>query len=88
VLNDGAFAAAGLDRRVALKVIDVRSAADYVRCGLGVALLPRTGGGDADGLAVIPVRGADLGWPLAIAYNSRRRPSAATRALAEVFGRL
>ena len=38
---DRGFAAAGLRRRVALEVADIATVAQYVRNGLGVALLPR-----------------------------------------------
>src|SRR6185437_3627909 len=40
IVVDRAFAAAGVGRRVAIEMIDIGTAADFVRAGLGIAILP------------------------------------------------
>jgi DNA-binding transcriptional LysR family regulator len=82
---DRAFAAAGVQRQVAIQVIDIGSGANYVREGLGVAILPRFAVPDKRGLVVRPVAGSDLEWPLGLAVSALRAPSAATRALIELL---
>ncbi|MET7426618.1 LysR family transcriptional regulator [Dactylosporangium sp. NPDC005555] len=81
---DRGFAAAGLDRRVALEVADIATVAQYVRNGLGVALIPRFAVGDTHGLRVLPLTGARLRWTFGVATGSARRPSAAVRALLDL----
>ncbi|GAB3827226.1 LysR family transcriptional regulator [Dactylosporangium cerinum] len=81
---DRGFAAAGLRRRVALEVADIATVAQYVRNGLGVALLPRFSVGAADGLRTPAVSGARLRWTFGVATGSARRPSAAVRALLDL----
>ena len=81
---DRGFAAAGLQRRVALEVADIGTVADYVRNGLGVALIPRFAVGSGDGLVTLPVAGARLRWTFSVATASARRPSAAVRALLDM----
>nr|BFE57123.1 LysR family transcriptional regulator [Dactylosporangium thailandense] len=80
---DRGFAAAGLRRRVALEVADIATVRQYVREGLGVALIPRFSAPDEPGLRVVPID-ADLRWTFAIATASARRPSAAVRALLDL----
>ncbi|MFF5231621.1 LysR family transcriptional regulator [Dactylosporangium sp. NPDC000521] len=82
---DRGFAAAGLQRRVALEVADIGTVADYVRNGLGVALIPRFAVGSGDGLVTLPVAGARLRWTFSVATASARRPSAAVRALLDML---
>ena len=78
---DRAFAAAGVDRQVAVEVIDIGSGAEYVRNGLGIAILPRFVVRGDQGLELLTVTGADLDWPLGVATSALRAPSAAARAL-------
>jgi DNA-binding transcriptional LysR family regulator len=78
---DRAFAAASLTRRVTIEIADIATGADFVRHGLGVALLPRFALGQATGVAVLPVDDADLVWPLSLAVPGGRAPSAAARAM-------
>jgi DNA-binding transcriptional LysR family regulator len=78
---DRAFAAAGVDRQVALEVIDISTGASFVRHGLGIAILPRFAVPDEVDLVVRPVADADLDWPLGVATSAVRGPSAAARAL-------
>jgi DNA-binding transcriptional LysR family regulator len=81
---DRGFAAAGLRRRVALEVADIATVAQYVRNGLGVALLPGFSVQSAAGLRMLPVSGARLRWTFGVATGSARRPSAAVRALLDL----
>jgi DNA-binding transcriptional LysR family regulator len=78
---DRAFAAAGVDRQVALEVIDISTGASFVRHGLGIAILPRFAVPDEVDLVVRPVADADLDWPLGVATSAIRAPSAAARVL-------
>ena len=83
---DRAFAAAGVDRHVAVEVIDIGTGAGFVRHGLGVAILPRFAVREDLGLAIVTVAGADLDWPLGVATSAVRAPSAPTRALRALIG--
>ncbi|MET7355343.1 LysR family transcriptional regulator [Streptomyces mirabilis] len=79
-VTDRAFAAAGLQRHVAIEITAIGAGADFVRHGLGVALLPRgSAEPDAD-LVSLPITGADLNWPMSLATPGNRTPSAAARA--------
>jgi DNA-binding transcriptional LysR family regulator len=78
---DRAFAAADVDRQVALEVIDISTGAGFVRHGLGVAILPRFAVPESEDLVVRPVADADLDWPLGVATSAIRAPGAAARAL-------
>jgi DNA-binding transcriptional LysR family regulator len=81
VVVDRAFAAAGVVRHVAVEVSDLTAAADFVREGLGVAILPMFAVPADQGLVNRPVAGADLDWPLGVGTSAVRAPSAAARAL-------
>ncbi|MFI6094604.1 LysR family transcriptional regulator [Lentzea sp. NPDC051213] len=81
---DRAFAAASVPRRVTLEMSDIYTGVDYVRHGLGVALLPEYILGDAHDVKTLKVTGADLRWPLGLARPAGRTPSAAARALIAV----
>jgi DNA-binding transcriptional LysR family regulator len=81
IVVDRAFAAAGIRRHVAIEVTDIASGADYVRQGLGVAVLPPYAVRDRHGLIVKSVTGPDLDWPLGLAIPAARAQSAAARAL-------
>ncbi|WP_129337673.1 LysR family transcriptional regulator [Cellulomonas endophytica] len=83
-VTDRAFGAAGVRRRVTIEITDVRAGTDYIRHGLGVGLLPRVVLGEDAALVQVPVRGADVTWPLQLATASGRRPGAAARALVEL----
>jgi DNA-binding transcriptional LysR family regulator len=78
---DNAFAAASLERRVAVESTDVATGVDYVRNGLGVALLPRFVLAGARGVTTLTVGDADLTWPLSIAVAAGSTPGAAARAM-------
>jgi DNA-binding transcriptional LysR family regulator len=86
VVVDRAFATAGLARRVAVEITNIADGADYVRHGLGIALLPHFITPDRDDLARLTVTGADLRWPMCLAVPAARAPSAAARALIAMIG--
>ncbi|ANZ41293.1 LysR family transcriptional regulator [Lentzea guizhouensis] len=81
---DRAFAAAAVPRRVTLEMSDIFTGVDYVRHGLGIALLPSYILGDAQGVSTLKVTGADLCWPIGLARPADRAPTAAARALIAV----
>ena len=84
---DQAFDAAGVRRRVSIEIADIGTGVDYVRHGLGVALLPRY---ILDAVAELPVKrigGADLTLALSEATPTNRDPSAAVRSLLELIGK-
>lgn len=85
---DRAFAAAGLPRHVTIEITDIATSADYVRAGLGAALLPRFLADTAHGLAVVEVTGADLYWPLYLASPGDRAQGIAPRALLDLVREL
>ncbi|WP_329138811.1 LysR substrate-binding domain-containing protein [Streptomyces sp. NBC_01476] len=80
-VTDRAFAAAGLDRQVAIEITDIATAAAFVRQGLGIALLPRFIVPRRDDVRQLTVTGADLRWPLSLAVSRNRRLGAAAQAL-------
>lgn len=80
---DRAFAAAGVERTVALEVADIATTATHVRNGLGIGFLSRfilDEIGD-DGLATVRISDYDLCWRLYVAMSATRPPTAATRAV-------
>jgi DNA-binding transcriptional LysR family regulator len=83
---DRAFAAAGISRQVAIEVMDITSAADFVREGLGISILPRFAVRNQSGLILKTVSDADLEGPLGVAVSAVRAPSAAARALLALIG--
>ncbi|MET0418109.1 MAG: LysR family transcriptional regulator [Actinoplanes sp.] len=85
---DRAFATAGTGRHVAIEVIDIGTGANFVREGLGVAILPPFAVLDRTGLVLKEVTDADLDWPLGVATSAARRPSAAARALLELIDKM
>ena len=82
---DRAFDAASLRRHVVLEVTDVATGADFVRHGLGIAILPQFVVPEAPDLATLTIDDADLTWPMAVASSSTRAPSAAARAMRSLF---
>ena len=82
---DRAFEAAGLQRRVIIEITDISTGVDYVRNGLGVALLPQFVLEEPADVHVRSVSGADLQWPLSVATPIDRTRSAAARALLEMI---
>jgi DNA-binding transcriptional LysR family regulator len=83
---DRAFDTAGLPRRVQVEVPDLTTVPEYVRAGLGVAVVP-----DMDdvpklaGVARLPLAGVELSWTLSIVTLSGKRPSRAVTALLDLL---
>jgi DNA-binding transcriptional LysR family regulator len=78
---DRAFAAAGVQRRVALEVNDTQTLVDFVRHGLAAAFLPTSFVRDTQGITFVPVRHHTPVFETYIAEPTTRRPSAAAAAL-------
>lgn len=80
---DNAFAAAGVERTVAVEVADMATAATCIRKGLGIGFLSWSilAGIDSSGLVSVRITGHDLQWRLYVATSAARQASAATRAL-------
>ena len=83
IVVDNAFAAAGVERTVAVEVADIGTAATYIRNGLGIGFMSWSilDAIDDSGLVTVPVADCDLRWRLYVATSATRPPSAATRAL-------
>ena len=84
---DAGFERLGLERLVSVEVTDVSDAAAYVRCGLGVSLVPAIAFGAAEGVRTVPVHRPALPWVLSLGLLATRAPSAATRALIDLIPR-
>ncbi len=87
---DNAFAAAGVERTVAVEVADIGTAATYIRNGLGIGILGQFTPDDINGsgLATVRIADYDLQWRLFVARSATRSLSAATRALLELIDEL
>ncbi|WP_370151993.1 LysR family transcriptional regulator [Streptacidiphilus sp. EB129] len=83
---DRAFAAGGLEREVAIEVVDIQTAAEFVRHGFGIAFVPSFSAPKAADVRVLPVSDPDLRWALSVGTASARRANAAVRALLELTG--
>ena len=81
VLTDRAFLSRELERQVTLEAVDIATGAEFVRHGLGVALLPDFAVPDDPQLRTIDVPGPDLLWTLSVATSNRRPLTAAARHL-------
>jgi DNA-binding transcriptional LysR family regulator len=85
VATDAAFAAAGLRRNVAYEINDTASILDFVRHGIGVAIMPPSFTEDATGIALTPIRHHAPVFETSLAAPANRRPSAAAKALRETI---
>jgi len=87
-LTDGAFAADGTTRRVALEVYDVHTLIDLVRHGLGVAVVPRpiSRKEQASSLAAVPLAGGAPLWEVSVALPDGDRSGPAARELLTYLG--
>ncbi|HTY30027.1 LysR family transcriptional regulator [Mycobacterium sp.] len=80
---DRAFAAAGVQRTIALEVADIGTTATHIRNGIGIGFLSRfilDEIGDA-GLATVRISDHDICWRLYVAMSAVRPTGAATRAV-------
>lgn len=84
VAADRAFAAAGLERRVALEINDTRTMIDFVRHGVAAAFLAPSFVREPDGIALVPIRHHAPIFETFIAEPATRRLGAAATALLEL----
>ncbi|GAA1638375.1 LysR family transcriptional regulator [Kribbella alba] len=82
---DRAFDNAGQPRRVQVEVPDLSTVPDYVRAGLGVAVVPQLDVEDLRGVSRLRLTDADLTWTLSAITPSGNRPSRAVTALLDLM---
>lgn len=87
VAADRAFAAAGIERRVALEINDTRTMIEFVRHGVAAAFLAPSFVRDPAGIALVPVRHHAPVFETFIAGPEGRRLGAAATALLELAKR-
>jgi DNA-binding transcriptional LysR family regulator len=85
-LIDQLFDAAGIERRIVVEASGIASAAEFVRHGVGVAVLPPFVAVDDELLRMVGVKGQTFEWSLYVATLRRRKPTAAVRALLGLVG--
>ncbi|EWM12578.1 LysR family transcriptional regulator [Kutzneria sp. 744] len=78
-----AFDAAGRPRRVVAEVSDLRLVPDYVRAGLGIAVVPDLEIVRGPGLVQIPLAGTSVEWLVTLVWLADHKPS---RALTTLLG--
>ena len=81
MVTDRAFAAAGIARTVSFELNDSASVIEFVREGLGVALLPGSMAAIAPEVRQIPINGAAPSFDIYLAEPTGRRRTAAATAL-------
>jgi len=79
---DQVFAAARIERRIAVEVSGMENAADFVRHGVGVAIVPPFAVHGDEAVRTLRVKDQPLEWSLHLATTRKRKPTAAVRALA------
>jgi DNA-binding transcriptional LysR family regulator len=82
---DRAFDVAGIPRRVQVEVPDLTTVPDYVRAGLGVAVVPEIDLAEVPGVVRLPLADAELAWTLSTITLSGKRPSRAVNALLDLM---
>jgi DNA-binding transcriptional LysR family regulator len=88
IAADRAFDALGSPRRVGVEVSDLRTVAEYVRAGLGIAVVPDLGFAVTPGTVQLPLTGTDLAWLLTIATAAGKPPSRALQTLLDLISQL
>ncbi|TCO50651.1 LysR family transcriptional regulator [Actinocrispum wychmicini] len=81
---DRAFEALGRPRRVGIEVSDFKTIPEFVRAGLGIAIVPDWGYTAAD-TVTRPLTGTDIQWRLTIATRAGEHPSRALRTLLDLI---
>jgi DNA-binding transcriptional LysR family regulator len=84
MVNDRAFAAAGIERHVAFEINDLQTILDLVDGGLGVAILPRSLAPLRTRLRFIRLRGKPPRWNVTLVAPVHLELSAAGRAFFEM----
>lgn len=80
-VTDRVFAAARIERRIAVEVDALDAAAGFVRHGVGVAIVPPFVVRGDDAVRMVKVKDESMEWSLHLATPRRRKPTAAVRAL-------
>jgi DNA-binding transcriptional LysR family regulator len=83
---DRAFDTIGMPRRIQVEVPELTTIPDYVRAGLGVAVVPDLELAEEPDVAKVPIKGTELTWTLSVATAAGRRPSRAVTALLDLIG--
>ncbi|WP_285567974.1 LysR family transcriptional regulator [Actinoallomurus iriomotensis] len=83
-VTDQVFAAARIERRIAVEVDSLDAAAGFVRHGVGVAIVPPFAVRGDDAVRTVKIKDESMEWSLHLATPRRRKPTAAVRALAEL----
>lgn len=81
-VTDQAFAAARVERRVTVEAGEVANAVEFVRHGVGIAIVPPFAVPEGDSVRILAVKDQSLEWSLHLAMPRKRKPTAAVRALA------
>lgn len=82
---DRAFDLEGLPRRVQVEVPDLTTVPEYVRAGLGVAVVPELDDEETPGVTRLRLADSDLAWTLSAITLSGKRPSRAVTALLDLM---
>jgi DNA-binding transcriptional LysR family regulator len=82
---DRAFDNAGKPRRVQVEVPDLATVPDYVRAGLGVAVVPALDEQKLAGVTRLRLTGPELTWTMSSITLSGKRPSRAVAALLDLI---
>jgi DNA-binding transcriptional LysR family regulator len=82
---DRAFDIAGIPRRVQVEVPDLTTVPEYVRAGLGVAVVPELDQKQVRGVTRLRIADVDLTWTLSTITMSGKRPSRAVTALLDLM---
>ena len=85
VVADRAFDAIGAPRRIVVEVSDIATVPDYVRAGLGIAVVPALFQATDPAVTIRPLAGTPLQWQLRIATLAGREPSRAVRTLLDLI---
>ncbi|MDT7607288.1 MAG: hypothetical protein QOG96_1791 [Pseudonocardiales bacterium] len=82
---DRAFDALGTPRRIVVEVADVQTVPDYVRAGLGIAVIPNHGLGADAATVAVPLAGNPLSCVFSIATSADKPPSRPVRTLLDLI---
>jgi DNA-binding transcriptional LysR family regulator len=82
---DRAFDAIGMPRRLQVEVPELTTVPDYVRAGLGVAVVPDIELADEPSVARLALADGALTWTLSVVTAAGRQPSRAVTALVELI---
>lgn len=81
IVADQVFAAVRAERRIAVEACGVEDAVDFVRHGVGVAIVPAHAARGDDAVRIVRVKDETLEWSLHVATPRKRKATAAVRAL-------